>query len=90
MPYQHQFIKLTDQERKIVNDEARNLNIAGRYKKRRQLQILYLSDTGITFRGICIRLSFSYATVRRWIYRYKKEGLKPFLSSAPPNPDHLE
>jgi len=80
MPYPHQFIRLTDQERKIVSDELRNLAIAGRYKKRRQLQILYLSDNGLEFRSICIRLNLSYAAVRRWIYRYEKEGIKPFIS----------
>lgn len=88
MPYPHVFIKLTEEERKIVNDELKNLAIAGNYKKRRPLQILYLSDSGITFSGICTRLGFSYATVRRWIYRYKKEGLKPFLHLQPPPPGH--
>ena len=88
MPYPHQFIRLTDEERNIVKDELRNLYIEGKYKKRRQLQILYLSDEGKTFRIICERLRFSYATVRRWIYRYKKEGLKPFISSQQPPASH--
>ncbi|MBI5777848.1 MAG: helix-turn-helix domain-containing protein [Planctomycetes bacterium] len=79
MPYPHQFIRLTDQERKIVSDELRNLNIAGKYKKRRRLQILYLSDQKIEFERIAQRLKCSYNTVRWNIYRYKKHGLKPFI-----------
>jgi hypothetical protein len=79
MPYPHQFIKLTPGERKKIDRASKIFALQGKWKKRRYLSILYLSDAGRPFRVIASYCRFSYATVRRWIYRYRKEGLAPFL-----------
>ncbi|MEW6027099.1 MAG: helix-turn-helix domain-containing protein [Planctomycetota bacterium] len=79
MPYPHQFIKLTDEERTIVKAEIQRYGKEGKVKKRAHIQILYFSDQGQDFQSIAVVLSLSYPTVRRWIYLYRKEGLKPFV-----------
>ncbi|MFA5795257.1 MAG: helix-turn-helix domain-containing protein [Candidatus Brocadiia bacterium] len=79
MPYPHKFVKLTDQERKEVESALKELLHRRESKKRRRLQIIYWSDQGSSYDSIAKSLYFSYATVRRWIYRWQKEGIKPFL-----------
>lgn len=80
MPYPKKHIKLTDEERLIVIAQLAVYQKEGKWKKRKRLQILYWSDQGRGIRAIMGSTGFSYATVRRWLYRYEKEGLKPFLS----------
>jgi hypothetical protein len=79
MPYPHQFIKLTDRERLIVSAELKRLAIEGKHKKRLPLNILYWSDRGKTFKVITQLTLASYSTVRRYIYLYRKQRLKPFI-----------
>ncbi|MBI5779398.1 MAG: helix-turn-helix domain-containing protein [Planctomycetes bacterium] len=80
MPFPHVFIKLTDQERNTVAKELTAFSIKGKFKKRKALQVLWLSDQGFTFQSIGQRLNYSYIRVRQLIYLYRKQGLKPFLS----------
>ncbi|MBI5778675.1 MAG: helix-turn-helix domain-containing protein [Planctomycetes bacterium] len=79
MPYPHQFIKLTPEEKKKVSFWLERYALIGRYNKRRRLQILYLSDQQIGFKRIAQRLKYHYDTVRWNIYLYRKQGLKPFI-----------
>ncbi|MBI4712368.1 MAG: helix-turn-helix domain-containing protein [Planctomycetes bacterium] len=79
MPHPHSFIKLTPAERAKVSAELKRLACAGEFKKRTPLNILYWSDQGKPFRAIAELTNCSYMTVRRWIYRYRKEKLKPFI-----------
>jgi hypothetical protein len=79
MPYPHPCIKLTEEERKIVNTHLKRYAREGKWKHRRRLQILYFSDIGHRYELITEETKFSYATVRYWIYRYRGEGLKPFI-----------
>ncbi|MBI4712283.1 MAG: helix-turn-helix domain-containing protein [Planctomycetes bacterium] len=85
MPYPHQYIKLTDEERKILEAEIKKAVGDTSNKRRRRLQIPYLSDQGWTFRSIMANTKFSYATVRRYIYRYRKDGLKAYIVSCGPS-----
>jgi hypothetical protein len=81
MPFPHTHIKLTEAELKIVTDEMTRYAREGKIKKRSRLQILYLSHTGETLAQMAnLHLpGFAYRTVKRWIGRYRKEGLKPFV-----------
>ena len=80
MPYPHTFIILTPEERKDISFWLERYVLTGQYKKRRRLQVIYLSDQKIEFARIAKRLNCSYNTVRWNIYLYKKQGLKPFIS----------
>lgn len=79
MPYPHSFIKLTEEERKTVSRKLSEFNQAGKYKKRRRLQVLWFSNQGITYEQISKKTDLSYQRVRELIYLYRKEGLKPFI-----------
>ena len=79
MPYPHSFIKLTPEEKKIVSYKLSQYSQQGRYKQRRRLRVLWLSDMGLTFDQIARQTNFSFVWVRKLIYLYKKEGLTPFI-----------
>ena len=79
MPYFHPYIKLTEPEQKIVSNHLTKYAMEGKWKKRRRLQILYFSNLRHRYELIADETKFSYATVRYWICRYRKEGLKPFI-----------
>ncbi|MFH0888294.1 MAG: helix-turn-helix domain-containing protein [Planctomycetota bacterium] len=78
MSYPHTYIKLTEEERKGVSAELKRLAIIGKDKERKRLQVVWLSDSGLTFEQIARRLGKSYRTVQRWVSKYRKEGLKAF------------
>lgn len=80
MPYPHKFIKLAEEERRAIIAESKRLALLGKWKKRWPIDILLLSDQDRTFRYISKWMSRSYSTVRRWIYLYEKDGIKPFIS----------
>jgi hypothetical protein len=79
MPYPHVFITLTQKEQKQVSFWLERYAVTGQYEKRRRLQILYLSDQKVEFERIAKRLNYSDMTVRRYVYMYRKQGLKPFI-----------
>ena len=79
MPYPHAFIRLTDEESQKVSFWLKRYLVTEQYKKRRRLQVLYLSDQGFAFDKITRRLNCHYNTVRGNIYLYRKQGLKPFI-----------
>ena len=79
MPQTPKYLKLTGEERKTLAIEIQNALKMQDYKKRRRLQIPYLSDQGCSYRAIMQATQYGYSTVRYWLYRYKKEGLKAFL-----------
>ncbi|MBI5778266.1 MAG: helix-turn-helix domain-containing protein [Planctomycetes bacterium] len=57
----------------------KRLLLAGKYQKRKPLQVLWLSDQKKTFKDIANCLGKSFDTVRRWVYRYRKDGLEGFI-----------
>jgi len=79
MPYPHTYITLTAEEKESIKQELQRLTYARRWKKRKPLQALYLSDQRKTFSNIARYLEKSNRTVRRWVYRYRKEGLEGFI-----------
>jgi hypothetical protein len=82
MPYPHKFIKLTPAQKKQVDQALKHFVITHQYRRRKRLQIIYLSDQGKTFREISRRLGVSYRTVKRRVSLYQKEGLDPLLKGA--------
>ena len=80
MPYPHQYITLTPEEQEKITIELKRLALQGKLKKRKQLQALYFSNMKVTFSGIAKSSKVHYATVRRWIYYYRKHGLDAFIS----------
>ncbi|MFH0888750.1 MAG: helix-turn-helix domain-containing protein [Planctomycetota bacterium] len=79
MPYPHYFVKLTPEEKKRIAKEIERLTLLRQWKKRKPLQTLYLSDQKKTFRDIANYLGKSFTTIRRWVYRYRKDGLEDFI-----------
>jgi len=79
MPYPHQFIKLTDEEEKLIARELQTFSIKGQSKKRRRLQSVWLSDSGLTYQEISKRLGVSYRSVKQWLSNYRKRGIEPFI-----------
>ena len=79
MPYPHTFITLTPEERLRLKAELQRLVTLKKWKKRKPLQALYLSDQKKIFRDIANSLGVSYTTLRRWIYKYRKNGLDAFI-----------
>ncbi len=79
MPYPHIYITLTPEEREKISKELKRLLLAGKYNKRKPLQALWLSDQKKTFRNIANYLEKSFDTIRRWINRYRKDGLDGFI-----------
>jgi len=80
MPYPHKFITLTLEERERLEKELQRLTLLRRWKRRKPLQTLYLSDQKKTFRSIAEYLGVSYRTLRGWVYRYRREGLEGIIS----------
>ena len=84
MPYPHAFIKLTPEEQVMVSDQLRRLAREGKIKERQHLQVIYFSNSGLTFQQIMKRFEISYMMVRRCIYAYRKEGLSsPYFMGKP-------
>ena len=81
MPFPHKFIKLTDEERKRISRELQAMALKGQSRKRKRLQAVWLSDSGLTYEQICQRLDTSYWAVQLWITTYQKLGLDGFLAS---------
>jgi hypothetical protein len=79
MPYPHKFIKLTPEEREKIKRELKRLARLEKWKKRKPLQALYLSDQKKTISSIAKYLEKTNRTVRGWFYRYEKEGLDRFI-----------
>lgn len=90
MPFPHSYIKFTDAEVEIVKQELERYAVEGRFKKHTPLVILYLSHIGKNYQQISesTHPPLTIRTIRRWIYRFRKEGLKPFVHPdilPPPN-----
>ena len=81
MPYPHTYIKLTDEERKKINQELQVMAMRKQFRKRRRLQSISLSDSGFNYDEISHRLDVSYWAVQLWISTYRKLGLDKFLAS---------
>jgi hypothetical protein len=79
MPYPHKYITLTPEEREKIKKELYRFLMARKYKKRKPLQALWLSNEKKTLSSIAKYLEKSNRTVRRWFYRYQKEGLERFI-----------
>ena len=79
MPYPHQFITLTPEELEKITIELKRLALQSKWKKRRKLQALYFSNMKVTFSDIAKNSRVHYTTVRRWVYRYQKDGLENFI-----------
>jgi len=80
MPYQHRFIKLAEEERKRISRELERFAIRGEHRKRKRLQAVWLSDSGLTYQQISKRLDVTYQSVKMWISAYRKSGLDEFLA----------
>jgi len=79
MPYPHTFITLTPEERQRIKTELQRLVALKRWKKRKPLQALWLSDQKKTYKNIANYLEKSYFTICKWVYRYRKDGLDGFI-----------
>lgn len=79
MPYLHKFIKLTPEQRKKVMSALKTFLLAGKSRKRKRLQSIYLSNDGMTFGAISKFLRVSYRAVQKWAQKFREEGLEPFL-----------
>jgi predicted transcriptional regulator len=79
MPYPHKYITLTPEEREKIKRELERLTRLEKWKKRKPLQALYLSDQKKTISSIAKYLGKSHWTIRRWIYLYRKKGLEEVI-----------
>ena len=79
MPHPNTFIKLTGQERILLNREVSRLASTGKIRACRRLQAIYLSDRGHTYQEICKSLGVSYRSVKGWISLYRKQGINGLL-----------
>ncbi len=79
MPHPPVFIKLTGQERILLNREVARLASTGKIRACRRLQAIYLSDRGHTYQEICKSLDVSYASVKNWVAIYRKQGINGLL-----------
>ena len=87
MPFPHSYIKLTEEELGIIRQEMERYALAGDFKKRNRLLILLFSHSGKSYQQITDPNipGMANATVRYWLNRFRKDGLKPFIrASAPP------
>jgi len=80
MPYPHTFITLTTEAQQRIKIELQRLVALKKWKKRKPLQALWLSDQKRIFRDIANYLKVDYRTVKRWVSRYRKSGLNGFIS----------
>jgi DNA-binding transcriptional ArsR family regulator len=85
MPYPHKFIKLTEEERKRLEAELKNLAITTeccnrrRLQKRRRLQAIYFSSIGWEIDKISKSLKVSYRSVKGWLSAYRKNGIEALI-----------
>jgi hypothetical protein len=80
MPYPYQYITLTPEQRKNIERELERLIRLRKWKKRKPLQALYLSNEKKTISSIAKYLDKPYSTVCRWVALFKKEGLSAFVT----------
>jgi len=80
MPYPHTFVKLTGQERIILNREVIRLASTGKIRACQRLQAIYLSDRGYTYKEIYKSLGVSYRSVKGWVALYRKQGINGLLT----------
>ncbi|MDI6788786.1 MAG: helix-turn-helix domain-containing protein, partial [Planctomycetota bacterium] len=66
MPFPHQYITLTPEERKRIENEIKRLTLLRQWRKRYPLQALLFSDQKMTFKNIAETLGVDYRTVKRW------------------------
>jgi transposase-like protein len=79
MPYPHTYITLTPEEKKQIKDELQRLALLKKWKKRKPLQALHLSDKKKPFQDIANYLNVTHRTVQRWIAKYREKGLYGFI-----------
>ena len=79
MSYPHQYIKLSEEEQKRITRELQNFAIKWKFRKRRRLQAVWLSHSGLTYQEISKRLGITYRSVKQWLSTYRKKGIEPFL-----------
>lgn len=79
MSYPHAYITLTPEEKKQIKDELQRLALLKKWKKRKPIQALYLSDQKKPFQDIANYLDVTHRTVQRWIAKYRKEGPDGFI-----------
>lgn len=63
----------------MITLELQNLAANGQYRKRKRLQAVWLSHSGLTYQQISKRLEVSYRIVKQWLSTYRKKGIEPFL-----------
>jgi transposase len=80
MPYPHTYIKLSPDEKSRISRELEQMALKGEHRKRKRLQAVWLSNSGLTYQEICQRLDVTYQSVKMWITAYKKLGLSEFLT----------
>lgn len=80
MPYPHTFINLSPEEKSKISRELERMAIKGEHRKRKRLQGVWLSNSGLTYQEISKRLAVTYQSVKMWISAYKKLGLDGFLA----------
>ncbi|MFH1231894.1 MAG: helix-turn-helix domain-containing protein [Planctomycetota bacterium] len=79
MPYPHTYLTLTPEESQRIKTELQRLAALKKWNKRKPLQTLYLSNEKKPLKDIANYLDVPYSTVRRWVARYRNEGLSVFL-----------
>ncbi len=67
---------LLKKEIEKIKKELERLARLRKWKKRKPLQVLYLSNEKKTISSIAEYLGKSHWTIRRWIYLYRKKGLE--------------
>ena len=80
MPYPHAYIKLTEEERQRISRELQTMAQRGQHRRRKRLQAIWLSDSGLTYQEISKRLDVTYQSVKMWISAYRKVGWDNFLA----------
>jgi hypothetical protein len=79
MPYPHQFVKLTDEERRKISSILADLAVKGKWQKRQRVSAVWFSDQGHTEEQISQLLKVSYRSVKKWLSIYRKGGLEALL-----------
>ncbi|MEW6027325.1 MAG: helix-turn-helix domain-containing protein [Planctomycetota bacterium] len=80
MPYPHTYIKLSPEEKSRISRELEQMALKGKHRKRKRLQAVWLSNSGLTYEEISQRLDVTYQSVKMWILAYKKLGIDEFLA----------
>ena len=64
-----------------LQGKLKELIIAGKFRARKKLQAIYLSDQGRTFQDIARRCGCTYRTVQNWMREYRVKGFADFVCS---------